>query len=224
MYRFIPFFVLIFCVSSTIIFAQVDYEEQIQTIFNESCGGAGCHINSSTNGVNLTTYDDVINSTGAVYGTKIVIPGDPDNSPLVDKIEPNPSVGSRMPQGGPFLSTDEIDLIRQWISEGANEVPTSNEVITELPEGFKLNGNYPNPFNPTTNITFEVPKAVSYQLKIYTAHGALVQEVAGNATAGETSVQVSFSNQPSGIYFYQLIAITGEQRYLLGSQKMTLVK
>ncbi|MEQ8525127.1 T9SS type A sorting domain-containing protein [Gracilimonas sp.] len=220
MNRFILFFMLVFCTSGTVILAQVDYAGQIQPIFNANC--TSCHGGQS--GVTLTSYSTTMNSVGDLYGTEIVVPGEPNNSPLVDKVEPNPSFGTRMPQGGPFLSTNEIDLIRQWISEGANEVPTSNEIVTELPEGFKLKGNYPNPFNPSTNIAFEVPQAVSYQLKIYTAHGALVEEVAGNAAPGETSVQVSFNNQPSGIYFYQLVAITGEQRYLLGSKKMTLVK
>jgi hypothetical protein len=201
------------------VLAQVDYEDEIQPIFNARC--TNCHGGQS--GVTLTSYSATMNSIGAQYGKKIVIPGEPDNSPLVDKIEPNPQFGSRMPQGG-TLSDEQISLIRQWIAEGASEVPTSGEVTTELPEGFELRGNYPNPFNPSTNIIFRVPEAVSYQLEIYTVHGVLVEEVAGNAFAGETSVAVSFSNQPSGIYFYQLVAITANERYLLGSEKMTLLK
>lgn len=220
MKRLLLSFILFLSFSSEGILAQVDYAEQIQPIFTANC--TSCHGGQS--GVTLTSYSAVMNSVGNQYQTKIVVPGDPNSSPLVDKIEANPQFGSRMPQGGSPLTDEQIGLIRQWISEGANEVPTSNEVITALPDGFKLKGNYPNPFNPNTNISFEVPEAVSYQLKVYTAHGALVEEIAGNASAGETSIQVSFNNQPSGIYFYQLIAITGNGRYLLGSQKMTLVK
>ena len=219
MKRLLLLFFLILSFSSENIFAQVDYDEEIQPIFNASC--TSCHGGQS--GVTLTSYDATMNSVGDQYQTEIVVPGEPDNSPLVDKIEPAPQFGTRMPQGG-SLSDEQINLIRQWITEGANEVPTSNEIVTELPDGFKLNGNYPNPFNPSTNINFSVPEAVSYQLKIFTVHGALVEEITGNASAGETSVQVSFTNQPSGIYFYQLIAVTGDERYLLGSEKMTLVK
>ncbi|MBO6584552.1 MAG: T9SS type A sorting domain-containing protein [Gracilimonas sp.] len=219
MKRFILSVFLCLGISGMNVMAQVDYEDDIQPIFNASC--TSCHGGQS--GVTLTSYSATMNSEGSQYDKKIVIPGEPDNSPLVDKIEPNPQFGARMPQGG-SLSDQQISLIRQWIAEGANEVATSNEVIAELPDGFELKGNYPNPFNPTTNITFSVPEAVSYQLKIYTAHGALVEEIAGNASAGETSVPVSFSNQPSGIYFYQLVAITANERYLLGSEKMTLVK
>ncbi|MGN8225748.1 T9SS type A sorting domain-containing protein [Gracilimonas sp. BCB1] len=209
-------------ISSMEVFAQVDYEEEIQPIFNASCNS--CH-SAGQNSFNSSSYEAVMASTSPAsrYDSKHVIPGNPDGSPLVDKIEPNPQFGSRMPQGG-ALSEEQISLIRQWIAEGANEVPTSNEVIAGLPEGFELKGNYPNPFNPSTSIRFQVPEAVSYQLKIYTAHGALVEEIAGNASAGESSIPVSFTNQPSGIYFYQLIAITASERYLLGSEKMTLVK
>lgn len=216
----IPILTLLISLFSAAAVAQVDYSTEIQPIFTANC--ISCH--GGQNGVTLTSYSAVMSSVGDQYGTNIVIAGEPNQSPIVDKIEPNPDIGDRMPQGGPYLSDNEINLIRTWISEGASEVPTSNELISELPDGFKLNGNYPNPFNPSTNISFEVPEAVSYQVKIYTVHGALVEEIAGNAGAGKTSVQVSFNNQPSGIYFYRLIAITGSQKYLLGSEKMTLVK
>ena len=45
--------------------------------------------------------------------------GDPDSSYLIDKLEGTQTVGSRMPQGGPFLDQETIDLIREWIANGA---------------------------------------------------------------------------------------------------------
>jgi methionine-rich copper-binding protein CopC len=49
-----------------------------------------------------------------------VTPGDPDNSYLVQKIEGAPGiVGVRMPFGGPYLPQSTIDVIRQWITNGA---------------------------------------------------------------------------------------------------------
>jgi hypothetical protein len=215
----IPFLILISPVFSIDVFAQVDYDDDIQPIFNARC--TSCHGNQS--GVTLTSYEATMESVGDQYERLIVVPGDPDQSPLVDKIEANPEFGSRMPQGG-TLSSEQIGLIRQWIAEGANEVVTSSELLTDLPEGFKLNRNYPNPFNPTTNISFEVPEAVSYQIKVFGTHGALVEEVAGNASAGISNITLDFRNQPSGTYFYQVIAITQGQKYLMGSDKMTLVK
>ena len=91
----------------------------VQSIFSNSCGGSGCHINRRESGVRLDGYDNVINSVGTQYGTEIVQPNEPGNSPLVDKIEPDPRFGDRMPQGSGPLSDDQIQLIRDWISEGA---------------------------------------------------------------------------------------------------------
>jgi hypothetical protein len=48
-----------------------------------------------------------------------VEPADPDNSYLIDKLEGTQAVGSRMPQGGPFLNQETIDLVRDWIANGA---------------------------------------------------------------------------------------------------------
>lgn len=48
-----------------------------------------------------------------------VKPGDPDNSYLIQKLEGHASVGARMPFGGPYLSSDTIAVIRQWITDGA---------------------------------------------------------------------------------------------------------
>jgi len=48
-----------------------------------------------------------------------VKPGDPDNSYLIQKLEGHASVGARMPFGGPYLDQATIDVIRQWITDGA---------------------------------------------------------------------------------------------------------
>jgi hypothetical protein len=58
------------------------------------------------------------NKPGAVR----VIPGDPDNSYLVHKLEGAPGiVGQRMPRtGGPYLTEGQMLVIRRWIQLGAN--------------------------------------------------------------------------------------------------------
>ncbi|MDH3547439.1 MAG: hypothetical protein OEN22_10080, partial [Gammaproteobacteria bacterium] len=45
--------------------------------------------------------------------------GDADNSYLIQKLEGTAAQGSRMPQGGPFLDQETIDVIRLWIDAGA---------------------------------------------------------------------------------------------------------
>jgi hypothetical protein len=59
-------------------------------------------------------------STGKA-GATLVVPGDPDNSYLVKKLEGSADiVGQRMPRGnGPFLTSGQMLVLRQWIREGA---------------------------------------------------------------------------------------------------------
>jgi hypothetical protein len=94
--------------------------DNIEMIFETSCGGSGCHIGERMNGVRLDSYTNVIESEGLQYEELVVQPGDADGSPLVDKIESSePEFGVRMPEGGPYLSNDRINQIKQWINNGA---------------------------------------------------------------------------------------------------------
>ena len=92
----------------------VSYASDVQPIFNGSC--TGCHGNSGN--VNLSSYSALMNSVGANYGNTLVVSGDADASGLVDKVEPNPAHGSRMPIGG-SLTSSQIQTIRAWINQGA---------------------------------------------------------------------------------------------------------
>jgi len=81
-------------------------------------------------------------------------------------------------------------------------------------------GNYPNPFNASTNITYELPRAGHVNLAIYSLTGQLISTlVDGSQEAGIRSVTWDGSNVPSGIYFYRL-SFESETH----SQKMTLLK
>jgi hypothetical protein len=82
-------------------------------------GGAGGFM-PLTDGV---SYGNLVNRTSnAKPGAVRVIPGDPDGSYLIHKLEGAPDiVGQRMPRtGGPFLTQGQIRIIRHWIELGAN--------------------------------------------------------------------------------------------------------
>lgn len=86
---------------------------------------------------------------------------------------------------------------------------------------FKLNQNFPNPFNPSTKISFELPKASSVYLTIYDAAGKVVSELisGNNMEAGyyEYNWNTSGSELASGVYFYKLQAgsYTDEKKMVL---------
>jgi hypothetical protein len=104
-----------------------------QTIFSASdpsgrLACVGCHTDQGrTPAANLVltegrSYQQLVGraSTGKP-GATLVIPGDPDNSYLVKKLERAPDiVGERMPRNnGPFLTEGQMRVIRRWISDGA---------------------------------------------------------------------------------------------------------
>ncbi|SVE20620.1 uncharacterized protein METZ01_LOCUS473474, partial [marine metagenome] len=88
----------------------VDYQSEIQPIFNNNCGN--CHLGNSSGGLNLSNYQNLM--SGSDDGA-VVIPGNHEQSILWDEIN-----SGDMPQGNnPELSDEEIDLIAFWIDEGA---------------------------------------------------------------------------------------------------------
>ena len=99
-------------------------------------------------------------------------------------------------------------------------VATSNEEDIFTPEEFTLDQNFPNPFNPTTNIRFTLNSASSIQLSVYNLLGQQVATVAqGRFAAGSHTVSFDASSLSSGVYIYQLRAGA-----TLLNRKMTLIK
>jgi len=98
-----------------------------QFVFTPTCARAGCHLNpGAQQGMDLsdgTAYANIVGVRSVEDPTlDRVHPGDPDNSYLVLKLEGSLLIsGDRMPPGGPYLSQVEIDVIRQWILDGAPE-------------------------------------------------------------------------------------------------------
>lgn len=95
-----------------------------------------------------------------------------------------------------------------------------NLISAEVPKEFKLFTNYPNPFNPSTKIKFNIPKSEFATLKVYNSTGKLVSELfSNNFAAGSYEVEWQASNFASGIYFYKL-----ESASFTETRRMMLVK
>jgi hypothetical protein len=79
------------------------------------------------------------------------------------------------------------------------------------PSTFALNAAYPNPFNPFTNLSFTLPEAISYSLKVYNVAGQLVRSYEGMGQVGLNAItwdgkDNAGTSVSSGVYFYKLIA------------------
>jgi pectate lyase len=84
---------------------------------------------------------------------------------------------------------------------GSDGVDESASKIT----GFALCQNFPNPFNPSTTINFEIPKSGVVSLKVYDIYGREIATlVEGVKSAGSHTVEFNGSNLSSGVYFARL--------------------
>jgi hypothetical protein len=88
------------------------------------------------------------------------------------------------------------------------------------PSQYSLSDNYPNPFNPSTVITYSIPSALNVELTIYNSLGQTVRVLEnGFKNAGNYSLTFNAAELPSGIYFYKLEAGQFSQ-----TKKMILLK
>jgi hypothetical protein len=77
----------------------------------------------------------------------------------------------------------------------------------DYPKEYILDQNFPNPFNPSTKISWHLPEASNLTLQIFNALGEEVSTLINNQyqNAGEhSSLFIVNSSLPSGVYFYQL--------------------
>ena len=100
------------------------------------------------------------------------------------------------------------------------------EVTVPMPREYSVLGNYPNPFNPSTNIRFRLPETSDVSIMIYGIRGNLVRELALNQSfeAGDHFITwdaTDNAGQPvaSGMYIYLFSAGN-----FMSTEKMLLLK
>jgi hypothetical protein len=107
--------------------------------------------------------------------------------------------GGTVASGG----TGRIDniTIRGDFSTGVDDA-------TSEPRAFLLERNYPNPFNPTTTIGFNLPTQSIVSIAVYNLMGQKVAEPLANRLigAGRHTINFDASHIPSGVYFYRITA------------------
>lgn len=136
------------------------------------------------------------------------------------------SGNSNSPKYYSFSDRDSIEFsnllyyrLRQVDNDG--QFKYSKEIeIKRITKHSSLSQNFPNPFNPTTTITFSLQYGGFVKLKVFDLLGNDVKELLNEIKeAGYHSVNFDASQFPSGIYFYELITPAYNQ-----TRKMLLIK
>ncbi len=136
------------------------------------------------------------------------------------------------------IRTEGIDLLLTGSNESKifiNTILSSgtelviNNIINKLsirsteelvPDSYNLEQNFPNPFNPSTTIRFNLPQEEIVTLKVYNMIGQEISTLLNEKLqAGKHEINFSSTGLSSGVYVYKII--TGE---FVQSKKMTLIK
>jgi aminopeptidase N len=122
-----------------------------------------------------------------------------------------------------FPLTAEVNLVEidpdEWILRDVEQVTDVTET-TENFFTFNLGTNYPNPFNPSTTISFSIPERAGVTLRIYDILGNEIATLVNEEReGGNYTINFDASDLTSGIYFYRLTSGGISQ-----SKKMLLIK
>jgi len=121
---------------------------------------------------------------------------------------------NRQPTAVVFDPNDMIVIKTATLSVGVEEN------LTMTPNNFELYQNIPNPFNPVTNINYDVPKNAHVKLVVYDLLGKEIKTLVNeNKTEGKYTISFNGMNLPSGVYLYRL-----ETDNFVSVKKMLMVK
>jgi len=164
-------------------------------------------------------FDDVVLSSGAVATRDLT----GYNVYLDDMVDPVATVGADvfdytyegLVNGQEYVAgisavyddpAGESDIIEDTFTYGGEDAGNVIVAVTEL------NGNYPNPFNPVTNIAYSIKEAGKVTLQVYNIKGQLVKTLVndmretGNYTAIWNGRDNTNKAVASGVYFYKMKA------------------
>lgn len=123
---------------------------------------------------------------------------------------------------GDFLeSQNDSYVMRTWVvtergggGEGASiygymdpevQLGVGTEISGELPQTIRLEGNYPNPFNPATTLAYALPHTGTVVVKVFDALGRSVGTMEpGIQNAGRHTLEFDATHLASGVYFYRV--------------------
>lgn len=114
--------------------------------------------------------------------------------------------------------------LKGWVLNGIVFGDTTLTAISnsgnEIPVKFSLYQNFPNPFNPSTNISFDLPEPSFITLSVYGVKGQKITVLVNEKlNSGRFTYNWDGGRSPSGIYFYKL-----ESGGFTQVRKMLLIK
>jgi len=104
-----------------------------------------------------------------------------------------------------ILMRESDAYVNLFLNTTISSAVTDNS--SELPSGFYLGQNFPNPFNASTTISYQLAEPTVVRLSVYNLSGQLIDELVNEQqVSGYYSISWTALKQKSGIYFFKLSA------------------
>jgi subtilisin family serine protease len=104
-----------------------------------------------------------------------------------------------------MVAGNSLDELREAVYYAKQKLNTIDVNVPEpIPLEYALLGNYPNPFNPSTNIKFRLKEKGNIRIDIYDVKGSVVSKIEKkDVPAGDNSIVVNMGNRATGAYYYR---------------------
>jgi WD40 repeat protein len=198
-------------------------------------GEAVTHLDASPDGGTIVFSRYAVGSSGSMENRLYI--GDLDTGRITEVLENCTSVRSHSarftPDGKRIVYVignwekpgDEFKLYIKDVSGLAGTRDEQVSVADDAPKGFALTGNHPNPFNPSTSVSFTIPSAGTVRLTVYDVTGRTVRTMVSSVLSAGAHEMVwdgrddSGKSVSSGTYLARL-----KMGGFTASHRMTLVK
>ncbi|MBK8982113.1 MAG: T9SS type A sorting domain-containing protein [Ignavibacteria bacterium] len=117
-------------------------------------------------------------------------------------------------------------VLKTTNSGGVGYPVSVNDPSVQSPSGFTLHQNFPNPFNPSTEINFSISKKAYIKIEVFDISGKLISTLANSVfESGDHKLNFSGNDLSSGIYLYRM-SVSGISGNLIQniSRSMLLLK
>lgn len=151
----------------------------------------------------MMLYSNAVKNPGGItYVANSLVAYGNDGNHYNDSINrmPNTTVSQEIANALHYTS-DHLPVYSLFTFEPTTSIANSADVINN----YRLNQNYPNPWNPVTRISFQIPRSSFVTIKVFSILGKEVQTLIGKEMIqGYHEINFDGSSLPGGVYFYRM--------------------
>jgi len=153
----------------------------------------------------MILYSNAVKNPGGItYVTNSLVAYGNDGNHYNDSINrpPNTAVSQTIANALHYTS-DHLPVYSLFTFESTISITNASDVVTD----YSLHQNYPNPWNPTTKISFQVPKTSFVTIKVFSITGKEIRTlVSKEMNPGTYEIGFNGASLPGGVYFYRMYA------------------